>query len=113
MKWFSNLKIGKKLGLGFGIVLLMSAVLGGLSMIELSNVDKASAEISTDWEPSVRELGEIRFLMQAVRRYELSGLLAADSASRERSVANGEGAVAQLADTAKKYEPMVTSAEER
>ena len=84
MKWFSNMKMSKKLGLGFGIVLAMTIGLGVFSIFELSKVNATTVEIATNWLPAVRSLGELRFDAAGVRRAELNHLLATDKKESQK-----------------------------
>jgi len=69
MRWFSNLKIGKKLALGFGTIATLMIVLGVFSILQLSKVNANTVDIATNWLPSVKVLGEIRFVTSAARRF--------------------------------------------
>jgi methyl-accepting chemotaxis protein len=110
MGWISNLQIGKKLGLGFGVVLLTTGTLGFLSITELAKLDASVESISSDWLPSVRTLGDLRFDTSAVRRQELNVLINPDRTTAE-AVLNKR--IAQVVEDEKKYAPMINSEEER
>ncbi|MGA8272709.1 MAG: methyl-accepting chemotaxis protein, partial [Candidatus Sulfotelmatobacter sp.] len=111
MNWFSNLKIGKKLGLGFGLVLALTAVLGIFSILQLSKVNSSTVDIATNWLPSVRVLGKINFDTSGVRRDTLNYIVATDKRPHyEEKVNTGLQAVA---DDEKEYEPMISSPEEK
>jgi methyl-accepting chemotaxis protein len=60
MKLFRDIKIATKLLLSFGGVLLLSALLGIFSIIQLARVNQTSADMQGKWMPSVRTLVEIR-----------------------------------------------------
>ena len=61
MRWFRNLNVSHKLGLGFGVVLLLTASLGLFSLRQLSTVNNATVNLATSWMPSVEALAKIRF----------------------------------------------------
>ena len=76
MRWFRNLNVSHKLGLGFGVVLLLMAGLGTFSLRQLSKVNNATVELATSWMPSVEALAKIRFDTTTLKRRELNLLLA-------------------------------------
>ena len=113
MSWFSNLKIGKKLALGFGIVEVLTLVLGILSLNQLSKVNSSTVDLATNRMPSIQILGKLEYQTSILRRYELVRLLAPDQAAAERADAQGEKYLAAVGDTEKAYEPMISSDEEK
>src|ERR1700733_4046209 len=71
MSWFNNLKIGRKLALGFGIIGTMMIALGIFSLVQLSKVNGNTVDLATNWMPSIKILGEIRYIISTERRFEL------------------------------------------
>ena len=110
MKWFSNLKIGIKLGLGFGLVLILTGLLGCFSVRQLARVNGSTVEITTKWLPGVRTLGELRVETTLVRRWELSYFLNPDKIQAQERI---DQALAAVLDDGKKYESLISSDEER
>jgi methyl-accepting chemotaxis protein len=111
MGWFNNLKIGKKLGLGFGIVEVLMIALGAFSIVQLSKVNGSTVDIATNWMPSVRILGELRFDTSGYRRDTLNYIESADK--RQHYEEKLKKTLGAIADEKKKYEPMISSDEER
>ena len=110
MAWFSNLSIGKKLGSGFSLVLVLMAVLGTLSLLQLAKINESTVDIATNWLPSVRTIGQLRFDATEVRRWELSYFINSDKAQAEERI---EHAQSKVIDAEKEYEPLISSEEER
>jgi len=110
MTWFSKMKIAPKLGLGFGAVLALLVVLGVLSVLQLSHVNGNTVEIATNWLPSVKTLADLRFDCATGRRWELSYILNPDKSQAQAKL---DRAMAAIGDTEKKYEPLISSSEER
>ncbi len=50
---FKNLKLGAKLGVGFGILILLSVILGGLAVINMNQVSTRSGYLSDEYVPEV------------------------------------------------------------
>jgi len=109
----ANLSIGKKLGLGFGFVLALTVILGIVGIKEVSSVNSNTVDIATNWLPSVKVLGQVAYDAAAVRRFELNYLLSSTDAEKQnflREIASNREAVSH---DMLKYEPMVSSDEER
>jgi methyl-accepting chemotaxis protein len=111
MTWIRNLKIGKKLALGFGAVELLMIAMGVFSVVQLSKVNGSTLEIATNWLPSVRTIAELRFDVAAFRRDTLNYVVATDKRAHYEDNLNGE--LGKIADDQKRYEPLISSDEER
>jgi len=57
MRWFTNRSIRAKLTAAFLAVLTLTALLGGLAVVQLARVSEAAREIETNWLPSAHWLG--------------------------------------------------------
>jgi methyl-accepting chemotaxis protein len=106
MKLFSNMKIGAKLGLAFGVLALLMVGVGIFALVEVSKVNSTTVEIATDWLPSVATLAEIRNDISASRRYELNHVLDTDKSKMAEDEASIEKADKELIDDDKLYQPM-------
>jgi len=102
-----------KLGLGFGSILALMIVLGVFSIVQMSKVNGSTVDIATNWLPSVKVLGEIRYIISTERRYELYHYMR----TNQKDQLGDEGGMNKqkelLAEAEKKYEPMISSPEER
>jgi len=110
MSWFNNLKIGKKLGVGFGVVLAFMVALGTVSMVELANLNQAAADVGNNWLPSVRAIGQLRFDAAKARRFEQNHILNPDKAQAETGLA---ATLNEIAEDERRYEPLISTDEER
>ena len=112
MRWFRNLNVSQKLGLGFGVVLLLMAGLGIFSLRQLSRVNNATVELATSWMPSVEALAKLRFDTATLKRRELNLLLAdrKDIDSWKKQIQELHNA---LGADYKHYEPLISSDQER
>src|ERR1700722_11165576 len=111
MKLFSKMKIGSKLGVGFGAVLMLMVGLGIFFMVEISKVNGSTVDIATNWLPSVKVLGELKYDALDQRRGTLNYLLAPEQ--RQQVEARINRTAGALADDEKRYQPMISSEEER
>jgi len=105
------MKIAPKLGFGFGGVLILVVMLGIFSLVQLSKINNSTVDIATNWRPSVRVVGELRFDAAAVRCDTLNYILGTEKRQHYEEKINGE--LGAIASDEKKYEPLISSDEER
>jgi methyl-accepting chemotaxis protein len=110
MNWFYNLKIAKKLILAFVIVLTLTTVLGAISIMQLIKVNKASSDISTNWLPAIRALGDLKTGLARLRSAEYSQIVFSNTP--ELSKLPG-GQVEDFQKYLNKYETLVSEPGER
>lgn len=65
MKWYSNLKIGTKLIIGFIIVAMIAAVIGVVGTINIKTIDDADTEL---YETMTVPLGELVTIVESYQR---------------------------------------------
>ena len=74
---FKNLKIGTKIGAGFGLLILIACSLGGLAIYNMGNVETESTKLSVEYVPEVNIANKIErtslAAMYAIRGYNFSG----------------------------------------
>ena len=75
MKWFYDLKIGTKLIVSFGAVLVLTLVLGVSNILSMGRVNQASNDLAENWMPSVQAVMTLRTDAGDLRRWELAHLL--------------------------------------
>jgi methyl-accepting chemotaxis protein len=72
-----NLKLGMKIGLGFGILILITAVVGGIAVLNMLSVGKQADRLSRAIAPQVRVINDLERATQgsrlAVRTFALTG----------------------------------------
>jgi hypothetical protein len=84
MAFLNTLKIGPRLGTGFGIVLLLLCAVGGVGLLQSSRIYDGTHRIGSDWLPSVETLGTMRSHADDVRRLSLRELLSFPNPRRVR-----------------------------
>jgi len=109
--WFSKMKIAAKLGVGFGSVLMLVGILGAFCLVQLSKINGSTLDIATNWLPSVKTLGELRLDAADVRKDTLNYMVA--TAKKEHYEEKIDSDLTAIAEDEKKYEPMISSEEER
>ena len=93
------------------LLLLMSQ--GWMALSKLGAINVKMEDVASNWLPSVRQLGEVKYSAVRYRVASLRVLLATDPEYRKKLVANQEMRAGQVAGQIKKYEPMISSPEER
>ncbi|MBS4694267.1 methyl-accepting chemotaxis protein [Aeromonas allosaccharophila] len=79
----SSMTIGKKLTAGFAVLGLMVAFIGGFSLLEFSNMNRAAIGFTDSILPAVNRTNDIGDSISELRRYELAlFLVAADPQKR-------------------------------
>jgi methyl-accepting chemotaxis protein len=73
---FKNLKLGLKLGLGFGCLILIAAALGGIAIYDMLVVSEDSRQLAEEYVPEVGIANQLEraalLTMYAIRGYSLS-----------------------------------------
>ena len=96
MKLLSNLRIGARLGAGFGVAVILLSLIGGLAVLQVSRVYGGTRDIAENWLPSVQSLGEARALANGVRRATLRSVLEIDHKRKQVQLAQHDSALMAL-----------------
>ncbi len=113
MNWFYNLRIARKLLLTFAAILILTAVQGVFSIVQLARVNQASTDIATNSLPSVRYPLEAKVALARIRTLQLQHLLPGNEAnveSNEKLIATHFSAMSAALD---KYAPLVNMEAEK
>ena len=89
-----NLKLGIKIGIGFGILIIIACVLGGMAIVQMSSVSKDAERLATEYVPEVAVAND-------VERYSLNTMLAMRSYALSEEPAYFDQAKAQLGEVYK------------
>jgi methyl-accepting chemotaxis protein len=94
-------------------LLVAMSVMGALNIRQMYAINSSTVDITTNWLPSIRVLGELRAATITYRAIVRSHLLAADEAGKQLQ----EDMLAKWINNTDKarraYEPLITTAEER
>jgi methyl-accepting chemotaxis protein len=107
MGWFRNLNIGKQLAVAFGFLEVLIIGIGMFGLGQLSTVNETTVQVVSRQMPSVRVLGALKYDASAVRRSELSHLLATEH--KEKWDGPLKQAMTDLEAHEKEYEPLINS----
>lgn len=105
--------IRTKITVVVSLLLIAMSAIGGLALKQMNDINGSTKEIAGSWLPSIRVLGEIRAATITYRAIVRSHLLANTEAGKQTQ----ENLLAKwldiLAAARKRYEPLISSAEER
>ncbi|WP_287034533.1 MCP four helix bundle domain-containing protein, partial [Methylobacterium sp. CG09_land_8_20_14_0_10_71_15] len=98
----------------FGFMALIAAGQGALTLIKLSSIRQSVNEVATNWMPSVVAVNEIRARIAEVRIKQYRFVTGSSDGNKIASSRQQyEAALQSLEQARKRYEPMISSAEER
>ncbi len=73
---FKNMKLGAKIGLGFGLLILIACILGGLAVFNMKRVETDSKKLAHEYVPEVKYANNVEryslLTMYGMRGYGLS-----------------------------------------
>ena len=107
-----NWTIGARIITGFAIIVLLSLILGGFSLVRFSGMRAALEDVADNTVPSLVLLGEIgnNTREDAIIRLKLTTVAEAEKPALRQSVEEGQKATEGLF---KKYEALISDAEDR
>jgi methyl-accepting chemotaxis protein len=116
-KWFEDLRIGTKMLVVLATVLVLTAMVGGLAVVELGQVSSQVRVVASDALPRVRMLGTLRATVLEMRATQYAHMVSdsedeqkwlkahiADLASALAATSNGFRAGANVADERAAFE---------
>ncbi|WP_085316543.1 methyl-accepting chemotaxis protein [Derxia lacustris] len=83
MVWLNQIRLSRRLALGFGLMLLLSVAIGLTAWAQIRAIDAAAREVSADTVPSLTALAQMREGISGVRRGDLRVALGNDEAGRK------------------------------
>jgi methyl-accepting chemotaxis protein len=113
MKSFTSLRVGTRLGLGFGVAIVLLFMISGLAILQVSRVYEGTRDIADNWLPGVQSLGEARALANSVRRATLRSVLEPNAKDKLKQLEQHDSALSALNAKFSEYEKHITSESER
>jgi len=110
---FSSLKLSMKLSIGFGMLLLLMLISGGVALNALSALNNNANQLATNWLPSIREIGRVDHSAQSFRRNQLHYMGVNKAEERQDSMKSMEKALAEFEKARAAYVPMISSPQEK
>jgi methyl-accepting chemotaxis protein len=113
MKLWGNLAIRGKLLSAFGLVLALTAVMGGVAIVKLDAVDSVSQDLAENWLPSVDASSGMNTFIGDARAAELETILATTAADRDTAMTARGEALANVLAAQEKFQPLISGDAER
>ncbi|MEE1921934.1 methyl-accepting chemotaxis protein [Pseudomonas sp. 148P] len=76
-----HLSIARRAGLGFTLIALLVALLGGFAVVQMQAIRQSEVAVETNWVPSLRVIGDVREIMLRIRTISLRMALDPDPAN--------------------------------
>jgi methyl-accepting chemotaxis protein len=108
-----NMKVAVKLGLGFGTVLILMAIMGVFSLDQMNKVNQQSTDMAQNWMPSIRVVEEINTNTSDFRIAELQHIIADTPEVMQKQEKAMDDLLATLKKNRDTYEKLISSPEER
>lgn len=108
-----HLSIARRAGLGFTLIALLVAVLGGFALLQMSTIRQSEVTVETNWVPSMRVVADIREAMLRIRTISLRLALDPDPKNASTYKSQMDARTQFLNDKLKLLESFVDTPEER
>ena len=109
----SNVRMGIKLGAVFLVMVLLTALLAGVSLRQIDSIHDDENVIAGIWLPSIGTLGTLQNLLNDTRRGELQHFLDNALEGKKREADRIASNMPKLEAEGKKFEGLLQTAEER
>lgn len=107
------MKLSQKLVLLAAVLTLFSMIIGSLSIWGMSNISHDVKDISKNWLPAIKVVGEIGGMVNEYRRNELVHILATDEGLMREYENKISVLTGKVADKIKEYEKLISEPEEK
>lgn len=108
----SDLKLGKKQGIAFGVVLALMAGANGYSIIRMGSIQAELAQVTDNWLPSALHIAAINSNTSDLRISQLQYVRAPDDSARTRLIAVMTNLVDSINLNLDAYRPLMTTENE-
>ena len=110
---FSQMKLSTKLSLAFFVLIVLTMVVGTISVFKMAQIDRAVNEITHNWLPSVKYAAAMRDAANQVRRIEPSHIMSDTPEEFAAEDKRLEEAKTRFAKAMETYRQNMTEPEER
>jgi methyl-accepting chemotaxis protein len=98
MKWFSNLKIARKLTVTFALVLALMVGLGTFAVIQFAKLNESTNALATNRIPKLEKMADASKSGVLLRRYELGSIAGDTQETKNKYMANGAATEAHFSE---------------
>ncbi|QNB06114.1 HAMP domain-containing protein [Herbaspirillum frisingense] len=113
MTWFKDLKISRKLMMAVLAMVFMQVGLGAFALRQLDSLKADSAEMATNWQPSISAISAIQLGLARVRSFEMQHILGKNEQDYQEAEQHASRHVAALKKAQASYAPLISEPEEK
>jgi len=113
MSWARNLPLSRKFTYAFGLVCVLSLIMGVYTFTTFRSIVQKSQDVSEDAMPSVAALADARGSMNVLRREDLDLILCQNQGCITENMTKRQQAIDDYAGSIRKYEPLISYPGER
>ncbi|MFS2213724.1 methyl-accepting chemotaxis protein [Telluria sp. Tellsp104] len=84
MRYLSSLRLATKLGIAFAAVLALTALVGGVAIWQLAQVNDTSMKLSSHWMPGIRVIEDIKSQIARIRTRELQYIISSEQTEMDK-----------------------------
>lgn len=107
------MKLSVKLALLSTVLTCLGVVIGVLAVLQMSKLYESAQDLSSQWLPSIKIVGELNGFVNEYRRNELVHILATDKALKNEYEGRIRKSEAGISQKIKEYEPLIDTPEEK
>ena len=111
--WFSGMRLARKLGASFFILLALTFVIGCFSIYEMAQVNRVSGDLASAWMPNIGNTTTFRSLALEIRELEVKHANAADAGYMDEYEEKMKASLTALMENNRFYEARVHDAESK
>ena len=108
-----NMNVSSKLGLGFGILIILVILLGIISIQKMSSVNDQSTVISENWMPSLKVIEEINTATSDFRIAQYDHILSQTPEGMQKAEKDLADTLSTINESREVYEKLISSDEEK
>ena len=108
-----NMNVSSKLGLGFGILIILVVLLGIISIQKMSSVNDQSTVISENWMPSLKVIEEINTATSDFRIAQYDHILSQTPEGMQKAEKDLADTLSTINESREVYEKLISSDEEK
>ena len=113
MPWFNNLKTGYKLGLSFGLCLVLASIVGVTSITRMAQMNNSADLLNSDSVAGFKGLRDITDDCKQFRLMQYDSVLQTDEAEDRKIQSAMDAKLTEINDNFSDYEKAITQDEDR
>ncbi len=113
MKWFLNLRTGRKIGVGFGLATAVALLVGTIAISRMAQMDAITHKITSDPMPGLATVGQMWSSARQYRIRQLRHTMYTDPAKKASIAADAQKAANEVDTYLAQYEKTIDDPQDR